>query len=162
MTPVDYFGSKTGITAAERAETIRRLASETSMPSDFVRPGHVYPLLAMEGGVLRRAGHTEAAVDLSVVGFKRLATGDRYSLIELVPEGGKFHQLRAQCTAAGFPIKGDVKYGARRGEKDRTIALHARSLTFGHPITGRSLAILAPPPASGLWSVLVSGIPGTT
>ncbi len=65
MTPVDFQGSKTGITAAERAETIRRLASETSKPGDFVRPGHVYPLLAMEGGVLRRAGHTEATVDLA-------------------------------------------------------------------------------------------------
>jgi 3,4-dihydroxy 2-butanone 4-phosphate synthase / GTP cyclohydrolase II len=65
MTPVDYAGSKTGITAAERAETIRRLASETSTAQDFVRPGHVYPLLAMEGGVLRRAGHTEATVDLA-------------------------------------------------------------------------------------------------
>jgi 3,4-dihydroxy 2-butanone 4-phosphate synthase/GTP cyclohydrolase II len=64
LTPVDYAGSKTGITAAERAETIRRLASETSSSKDFVRPGHVYPLLAREGGVLRRAGHTEAAVDL--------------------------------------------------------------------------------------------------
>jgi 3,4-dihydroxy 2-butanone 4-phosphate synthase/GTP cyclohydrolase II len=63
-TPVDYRGSKTGITAAERAETIRRLAAANTKPSDFVRPGHVYPLLAMEGGVLRRAGHTEAAVDL--------------------------------------------------------------------------------------------------
>ncbi len=65
VTPVDYAGSKTGITAAERAETIRRLATDTSTPNDFVRPGHVYPLLAMEGGVLRRAGHTEAAVDLA-------------------------------------------------------------------------------------------------
>jgi 3,4-dihydroxy 2-butanone 4-phosphate synthase/GTP cyclohydrolase II len=64
MTPVDCIGSKTGITAAERAETIRLLAKESSSPTDFVRPGHVYPLLAMEGGVLRRAGHTEAAVDL--------------------------------------------------------------------------------------------------
>ncbi len=63
-TPVDFRGSKTGITAAERAETIRRLASEDTSPDDFVRPGHVYPLVAMEGGVLRRAGHTEAAVDL--------------------------------------------------------------------------------------------------
>jgi 3,4-dihydroxy 2-butanone 4-phosphate synthase/GTP cyclohydrolase II len=65
MTPVDFFGCKTGITAGERAETIRRLASEQSKPNDFVRPGHVYPLLAMEGGVLRRAGHTEASVDLA-------------------------------------------------------------------------------------------------
>ena len=64
MTPVDSKSSKTGITAAERAETIRLLASESSTADDFVRPGHVYPLLAMEGGVLRRAGHTEASVDL--------------------------------------------------------------------------------------------------
>jgi 3,4-dihydroxy 2-butanone 4-phosphate synthase / GTP cyclohydrolase II len=65
MTPVDHAGCKTGITAGERAETIRRLATDTSKPSDFVKPGHVYPLVAMEGGVLRRAGHTEAAVDLA-------------------------------------------------------------------------------------------------
>jgi 3,4-dihydroxy 2-butanone 4-phosphate synthase/GTP cyclohydrolase II len=65
MTPVDHADSKTGITAGERAETIRRLASPHSVAEDFVRPGHVYPLVAMEGGVLRRAGHTEAAVDLA-------------------------------------------------------------------------------------------------
>lgn len=64
MTPVDHAGCKTGITAQERAETIRRLACGKSTPADFVRPGHVYPLLAREGGVLRRAGHTEASVDL--------------------------------------------------------------------------------------------------
>jgi 3,4-dihydroxy 2-butanone 4-phosphate synthase/GTP cyclohydrolase II len=65
MTPVDHAGCKTGITAGERSETIRRLASPHSVKGDFVRPGHVYPLVAMEGGVLRRAGHTEAAVDLA-------------------------------------------------------------------------------------------------
>ncbi|MDZ4850312.1 MAG: GTP cyclohydrolase II [Pirellulaceae bacterium] len=65
MTPVDHAGCKTGITAGERAETIRRLASPDSLKGDFVRPGHVYPLVAMEGGVLRRAGHTETAVDLA-------------------------------------------------------------------------------------------------
>ena len=65
MTPVDHAGCKTGITAGERAETIRRLANDSSTPLDFVRPGHVFPLVAKEGGVLRRAGHTEAAVDLA-------------------------------------------------------------------------------------------------
>ncbi|MBX3423169.1 MAG: GTP cyclohydrolase II [Pirellulaceae bacterium] len=64
MTPIDHAGCKTGITAQERAETIRLIANGNSKPDDFVRPGHVYPLLAREGGVLRRAGHTEAAVDL--------------------------------------------------------------------------------------------------
>ena len=65
VTPVDHAGCKTGITAGERAETIRRLANPDSKVNDFVRPGHVFPLIAMEGGVLRRAGHTEAAVDLA-------------------------------------------------------------------------------------------------
>lgn len=65
LTPVDIRSAKTGITAAERSETIRRLAVPDSQAEDFVRPGHVYPLLAKEGGVLRRAGHTEAAADLA-------------------------------------------------------------------------------------------------
>ncbi|EGF29578.1 bifunctional 3,4-dihydroxy-2-butanone-4-phosphate synthase/GTP cyclohydrolase II [Rhodopirellula baltica] len=65
MTPIDIATAKTGITAAERSETIRRLTDSEATQEDFVRPGHVYPLLAKEGGVLRRAGHTEAAIDLS-------------------------------------------------------------------------------------------------
>lgn len=65
MTPIDIASAKTGITAAERSETIRKLTDSDMSMEDFIRPGHVYPLLAMEGGVLRRAGHTEAAVDLS-------------------------------------------------------------------------------------------------
>ena len=65
MTPLDHRTAKTGITAEERARTIRSAVDPVSTVSDFVRPGHVYPLLAKEGGVLRRAGHTEAAVDLA-------------------------------------------------------------------------------------------------
>ncbi len=61
---VDHRSCRTGITAAERALTIRSLIDPASKPSDFVRPGHVFPLVAKEGGVLRRAGHTEAAIDL--------------------------------------------------------------------------------------------------
>jgi 3,4-dihydroxy 2-butanone 4-phosphate synthase/GTP cyclohydrolase II len=64
MTPIDHCSAKTGITADERARTIRTMVEPASTADDFVRPGHVYPLLAKEGGVLRRAGHTEATVDL--------------------------------------------------------------------------------------------------
>jgi 3,4-dihydroxy 2-butanone 4-phosphate synthase / GTP cyclohydrolase II len=64
LTPIDHRMAKTGITVDERARTVRAMADGASMPGDFVRPGHVHPLLAKEGGVLRRAGHTEAAVDL--------------------------------------------------------------------------------------------------
>ena len=58
-------GVTTGVSAADRATTIRALASPTSQGDDFVRPGHVFPLRAREGGVLRRRGHTEAASDLA-------------------------------------------------------------------------------------------------
>jgi 3,4-dihydroxy 2-butanone 4-phosphate synthase/GTP cyclohydrolase II len=74
VTPLDHASCRTGITAEERSLTVRAIVDGTSGPSDFVRPGHVHLLLAKEGGVLRRAGHTEAAMDLA-----RMA--------ELVPAG---------------------------------------------------------------------------
>ncbi len=62
---VDYIhGTTTGVSASDRAATVRALISPETKPSDLARPGHIFPLRAMEGGVLRRAGHTEAVVDL--------------------------------------------------------------------------------------------------
>ncbi|MCU0958726.1 MAG: GTP cyclohydrolase II [Pirellulaceae bacterium] len=65
MTPLDHVSVRTGITADERSVTVRAIVDPKTGPQDFVRPGHVHLLLAKEGGVLRRAGHTEAAVDLA-------------------------------------------------------------------------------------------------
>ncbi|MFG0263173.1 MAG: 3,4-dihydroxy-2-butanone-4-phosphate synthase, partial [Novipirellula sp. JB048] len=65
MTPIDIRSARTGITAKEKSETILRMTDEDCTASDFVRPGHIFPLLAKEGGVLRRAGHTEASIDLA-------------------------------------------------------------------------------------------------
>lgn len=62
---VDHISTTTGISAHERARTIQALIDPAARPSDFRRPGHVFPLVAKKGGVLRRAGHTEAAVDLA-------------------------------------------------------------------------------------------------
>ncbi|KIL45505.1 bifunctional 3,4-dihydroxy-2-butanone-4-phosphate synthase/GTP cyclohydrolase II [Jeotgalibacillus soli] len=64
---VDHADAKTGISAYERALTIRELLNDESKPSDFKRPGHIFPLVAKPGGVLKRAGHTEAAVDLATL-----------------------------------------------------------------------------------------------
>jgi 3,4-dihydroxy 2-butanone 4-phosphate synthase / GTP cyclohydrolase II len=62
---VDFLhGTTTGVSAADRAETVRSFARPETRPSDLARPGHVFPLRAMDGGVLRRAGHTEAVIDL--------------------------------------------------------------------------------------------------
>jgi 3,4-dihydroxy 2-butanone 4-phosphate synthase/GTP cyclohydrolase II len=65
LTPLDHRSAKTGITASERAFCVREIANPNSRAEDFIRPGHVHLLQAHEGGVLRRAGHTEAAVDLA-------------------------------------------------------------------------------------------------
>lgn len=62
---VDHKDTTTGISAFERAKTIKELANKGAKAEDFLRPGHVFPLVAVEGGVLKRAGHTEAAVDLA-------------------------------------------------------------------------------------------------
>lgn len=63
--PVDHISCRTGISAEERANTVRAIIDPATRPVDLVRPGHLFPLVAKEGGVLRRAGHTEAAVDLA-------------------------------------------------------------------------------------------------
>ena len=77
-------GVTTGISAPDRARTFRALADPQSAPSDFARPGHVFPLRAQDGGVLRRAGHTEAAVDLA-----RMAGGSPVgALVEIMTEEG--------------------------------------------------------------------------
>ena len=102
MTPIDIVTAKTGITAVERSETIRKLTDPQLTMEDFIRPGHVYPLLAMEGGVLRRAGHTEAAMDLSrMAGLAPVGvlceilneSGDRASREDLA-EIAKKHNLK--------------------------------------------------------------------
>ncbi len=64
LIPVDHINSGTGVSAYNRSVTLKAMADPKSVPKDFVRPGHINPLLAREGGVLRRAGHTEATVDL--------------------------------------------------------------------------------------------------
>src|SRR6059058_3252324 len=62
---VDHQSCRTGISASERARTVRAIIDPETKPGDLVRPGHLFPLVAKEGGVLRRAGHTEATVDLA-------------------------------------------------------------------------------------------------
>ena len=62
---VDHISTTTGISAHERSQTVRALIDPKARPQDFRRPGHIFPLIAKKGGVLRRAGHTEAAVDLA-------------------------------------------------------------------------------------------------
>jgi 3,4-dihydroxy 2-butanone 4-phosphate synthase/GTP cyclohydrolase II len=86
---IDYKTTTTGISAHERSETIRALIDDRSAASDFHRPGHIFPLVAKNGGVLRRAGHTEAAVDLArLSGAKPAAV-----ICEIIKEDGSMARV---------------------------------------------------------------------
>ena len=95
-------GCTTGVSAHDRAATIRALADPNSKPSDFGRPGHISPLYAQEEGVLRRAGHTEAAVDLArLAGLQPAA-----ALIEIMNEDGTMARMpQLQEVAKKFDLK---------------------------------------------------------
>lgn len=87
---VDYVhGTSTGISAMDRAKTIRSLADSDTKPGDLARPGHIFPLISVEGGVLRRPGHTEATVDLmKLAGLKPSGV-----LCEIINEDGSMARL---------------------------------------------------------------------
>lgn len=94
---VDARGTTTGISAFERAATIRLLADPEATAQDFRRPGHIFPLVARPGGVLRRAGHTEATVDLlRLAGLRPVG-----SLIEILKEDGTMARLPDLLEFAG-------------------------------------------------------------
>ncbi len=76
---------------------------------------------------------------------------DRYYLLEIELHTGRHHQIRAQFAAIGCPIKGDLKYGFDRSNKDGSIHLHARSLALIHPVRKEAITIVAPPPQDALW-----------
>jgi 3,4-dihydroxy 2-butanone 4-phosphate synthase / GTP cyclohydrolase II len=116
--PIDHRLCRTGVTAPERAKTIQAVLDPASRPSDFVRPGHLYPLVAKAGGVLRRAGHTECAVDLArMAGLKPAGV-----LIEILGESGdratreELYALAAKFHLEIITIEGLIRY-RRRSEK---------------------------------------------
>src|SRR5690606_30529016 len=83
------YGCTTGISASDRSKTIKALINPAIRPEEFGRPGHIFPLIAKDGGVLRRAGHTEAAVDLArLAGFEPAGV-----LVEILKEDGEMARL---------------------------------------------------------------------
>lgn len=88
---------------------------------------------------------TEGAKE-SILAYSLIKTLDNYLLLEVDLETGRHHQIRAQLSKIGVPIKGDLKYGAPRSNSDGGISLHARKLQFLHPVTKENIEIIAPVP----------------
>lgn len=90
----------------------------------------------------------------AVLRYKKLISFDKYALLSVQIDTGRFHQIRAQLSANGMLIKGDVKYGARRKNRDRSIALHAWKMKVQHPISKEVKTYVAPLPKNDiLWSI---------
>ncbi len=88
--------------------------------------------------------------------YRIVAHSERYYLWEIELLTGRHHQIRCQLAEVGCPIKGDLKYGAKRSNPDGGISLHARSVSFLHPVTRLPLTITAPTPSDTLWSALIA------
>lgn len=86
--------------------------------------------------------------------YRTLAIGEHYTLLEVNLLTGRHHQIRCQLAAIGCPIKGDLKYGARRSNPDGGISLHARRIRFVHPVSKQQIEIEAPVPDDKLWKEL--------
>ena len=91
---------------------------------------------------------------LATLTYKTIAHSERYYLIEIQLETGRHHQIRCQLAAIGCPIKGDLKYGAPRSNPDGGICLHAREISFVHPVSKQQITITAPVPEDTLWRAL--------
>ena len=84
--------------------------------------------------------------------YKVLKSLDNYHLLEVHLETGRHHQIRCQLASIGSPIKGDLKYGFDRSNKDASIHLHARKIEFMHPVTKEKISLIASTPNDPIWN----------
>ena len=87
----------------------------------------------------------------AILHYKVIKKLDNFILLEIDLQTGRHHQIRAQLASIGCPIKGDLKYGYDRSNKDASISLHARRLNFIHPVKKETVDITAPTPNDNLW-----------
>ena len=90
----------------------------------------------------------------AILDYKIIQKLDNYFLLEIALHTGRHHQIRSQLSAIGSPIKGDLKYGFDRSNKDASISLHSRKLSFKHPVKDLELNLVAPVPNDPIWNAV--------
>jgi 23S rRNA pseudouridine1911/1915/1917 synthase len=88
--------------------------------------------------------------------YRILGRSERYYLLEVDLHTGRHHQIRAQLAAAGCPVKGDLKYGSKRSNEGGGISLHARSISFIHPVKHEKVTVVAPTPDEKIWKLFAN------
>ena len=102
---------------------------------------------------IERKGSKVAKLD-----YKVISSSKNYHLLEIELHTGRHHQIRAQLAAIGLHIKGDLKYGAPRSNPDGGICLHARSISFVHPVKKEEIFLVADPPREPLWDAFLGQV----
>ncbi len=92
----------------------------------------------------------------AILNYKKKLDLDKYSLLSINLESGRHHQIRTQLAYIGYPIKGDLKYGYPRSNKDGSIHLHSRKISFIHPVTKKKIQIIANPPKNNIWDLCLN------
>lgn len=92
----------------------------------------------------------------AVLHYQLIAQSDNYYLLEIDLQTGRHHQIRCQLAQIGCPIKGDLKYGAKRSNPDGGISLHAHRLAFTHPVSQQPVAIIAQTPEEPIWKAMTT------
>jgi 23S rRNA pseudouridine1911/1915/1917 synthase len=88
---------------------------------------------------------------LASLTYTQVAASDNYKLLEIDLHTGRHHQIRCQLAQIGCPVRGDLKYGFPRSNKDGGISLHARQISFPHPVSKETITITAPVPNENIW-----------
>jgi len=100
--------------------------------------------------------HQVPGSKLAILHYRIIFSSNSYFLLEIDLETGRHHQIRAQLSAIGSPIRGDLKYGFDRYNPDGGINLHARSIEFFHPVSKERIRVIARPPDEKLWNVFIN------
>lgn len=98
--------------------------------------------------------HEVPGAKKAVLNYRVIGHSDRYHLLEITLLTGRHHQIRCQLSHIGCPIKGDLKYGARRSNPDSSISLLSHRVQFTHPVSGKEIDVVSPLPDDALWKAL--------
>lgn len=138
------------------------LTRNERLNKSFSSPVEVLPIASATDSSPVGAGFDARPKDpnakLARLEYKVVASTERYNLLKVRLLTGRHHQIRCQLAAIGCPIKGDLKYGAKRSNPDGSISLHAWRVQFEHPVSHINIDVCAPCPDDNLWRALTADI----
>ena len=136
--------------------TVHKTYLAAVLRGEFPENGKLENYLKRDGRVNKSyvCNKDTSGAKLAQLEYEVIANTDNYSILKISLITGRHHQIRVQLSAAGMPVKGDVKYGFRRSNKDRSIHVHAWKTELVHPISKKKLNFEAPLPDDPIWNTL--------